>query len=231
MIVIPRLYCPSLIPIFLESRVCGAAIELPSKQLIVLRRGTDGLEVIRQEHATVGQPGTVADHGGGAVHTGLSRIIQAAFHHDAAPALSLMLFDENPNAMNEHETGGFHPTPRELAGKVLDVAGLVVRPGQEASWLADRTWRSLAASSAFAAGRDDGTLYSAARKRVEAHLFLNPDTLISENTLAESVRFLSERGDGGLMGPKTLNPDGTLQVSCRRVFHAYGCVLPAFRTQ
>ena len=49
-------------------------------------------------------------------------------------------------------------------------------------------------------------------------LFLNPDTLISENTLSESVRFLRERPDVGLMGPKILNSDGSLQVSCRRSF-------------
>ncbi|HEX7510460.1 MAG TPA: glycosyltransferase [Chitinivibrionales bacterium] len=49
-------------------------------------------------------------------------------------------------------------------------------------------------------------------------LFLNPDTLISKNTLTESVRFLKEHGDAGLMGPKILNSDGTLQVSCRRSF-------------
>jgi O-antigen biosynthesis protein len=49
-------------------------------------------------------------------------------------------------------------------------------------------------------------------------LFINPDTLVSQNTLSESVRLLRERPDIGLMGPEILNPDGTLQVSCRRGF-------------
>jgi O-antigen biosynthesis protein len=49
-------------------------------------------------------------------------------------------------------------------------------------------------------------------------LFINPDTLVSQNTLSESVRLLRERPEIGLMGPETLNPDGSLQVSCRRSF-------------
>jgi O-antigen biosynthesis protein len=49
-------------------------------------------------------------------------------------------------------------------------------------------------------------------------LFINPDTLVSQNTLSESIRLLRARPDVGLMGPEILNPDGTLQVSCRRSF-------------
>jgi GT2 family glycosyltransferase len=49
-------------------------------------------------------------------------------------------------------------------------------------------------------------------------LFINPDTLVSQNTLSEAVSLLRARPDIGLMGPEILNPDGTLQVSCRRSF-------------
>jgi O-antigen biosynthesis protein len=49
-------------------------------------------------------------------------------------------------------------------------------------------------------------------------LFLNPDTEVSQNTLSESVALLRARPDVGLLGPEILNPDGTLQVSCRRSF-------------
>ena len=49
-------------------------------------------------------------------------------------------------------------------------------------------------------------------------LFINPDTIVSQNTLSECVRLLRERPEIGLMGPKILNPDGTLQESCRRSF-------------
>jgi len=47
-------------------------------------------------------------------------------------------------------------------------------------------------------------------------LLLNPDTVVSSNTLASAVEFMEEHPKAGLMGPKILNPDGTLQLSCRR---------------
>ncbi|MCL2183108.1 MAG: glycosyltransferase [Chitinispirillia bacterium] len=47
-------------------------------------------------------------------------------------------------------------------------------------------------------------------------LLLNPDTVISPNTLSDAVEFMESHPQAGLMGPKILNPDGTLQLSCRR---------------
>ncbi|MCL2219238.1 MAG: glycosyltransferase [Chitinispirillia bacterium] len=47
-------------------------------------------------------------------------------------------------------------------------------------------------------------------------LLLNPDTVISSNTLEDAVEFMESHPGAGLMGPKILNPDGTLQLSCRR---------------
>jgi GT2 family glycosyltransferase len=52
--------------------------------------------------------------------------------------------------------------------------------------------------------------------RGEYLLFLNPDTVISANTLADAVEFMETHPGAGLMGPKILNPDGSLQLSCRR---------------
>lgn len=49
-------------------------------------------------------------------------------------------------------------------------------------------------------------------------LFLNPDTVISSNALSQAVRFMENHPETGLLGPKILNPDGTLQLSCRRSF-------------
>jgi len=49
-------------------------------------------------------------------------------------------------------------------------------------------------------------------------LLLNPDTMVSENSLSECVVFFKEHPETGIVGPKILNPDGTLQVSCRRSF-------------
>ncbi|MDR2577629.1 MAG: glycosyltransferase family 2 protein [Chitinispirillales bacterium] len=47
-------------------------------------------------------------------------------------------------------------------------------------------------------------------------LLLNPDAVVSADTLASVVEFMEARPSAGLMGPKILNPDGTLQLSCRR---------------
>jgi GT2 family glycosyltransferase len=47
-------------------------------------------------------------------------------------------------------------------------------------------------------------------------LLLNPDTVISGNTLSSAVEFMEAHPSAGLVGPKILNTDGTLQHSCRR---------------
>ena len=49
-------------------------------------------------------------------------------------------------------------------------------------------------------------------------LFINPDTLVSQNTLSECYNFFNRHDRVGIIGPKILNPDGSLQVSCRRSF-------------
>ena len=49
-------------------------------------------------------------------------------------------------------------------------------------------------------------------------LFINPDTLVSQNTLSECFNFFNRHDHVGIIGPKILNADGTLQVSCRRSF-------------
>lgn len=46
-------------------------------------------------------------------------------------------------------------------------------------------------------------------------LLLNPDTIISSEVLASMVNFMDSHKDIGILGPKILNSDGTLQLSCR----------------
>jgi len=47
---------------------------------------------------------------------------------------------------------------------------------------------------------------------------LNPDTLVREDTFSTILRAFDESPDAGMIGCKVLNPDGTLQLSCRRSF-------------
>ncbi len=47
---------------------------------------------------------------------------------------------------------------------------------------------------------------------------INPDTLVQEDTFKVCLDYLNTHSDVGMVGCKILNPDGTLQLSCRRSF-------------
>ncbi len=49
-------------------------------------------------------------------------------------------------------------------------------------------------------------------------LLLNPDTIVQESTFRTMITFFERHPDAGLAGCKILNPDGTLQLACRRSF-------------
>ncbi len=49
-------------------------------------------------------------------------------------------------------------------------------------------------------------------------LLINPDTLVKENTFEEIIKFLKNNPEVGMTGCRVLNPDGTLQLACRRSF-------------
>lgn len=45
---------------------------------------------------------------------------------------------------------------------------------------------------------------------------LNSDTVVHRGAVRELMRFMADHPDVGIVGPKLLNPDGSLQFSCRR---------------
>lgn len=49
-------------------------------------------------------------------------------------------------------------------------------------------------------------------------LLLNPDTIVQEDTFEKMINFFETTPDAGMAGCKILNPDGTLQLACRRSF-------------
>lgn len=55
---------------------------------------------------------------------------------------------------------------------------------------------------------------------------LNPDILIRAEALTKLVKFMEENQNVGIVGPKLLNPDGTLQYSC---FHFPKLQTPIYR--
>jgi GT2 family glycosyltransferase len=56
------------------------------------------------------------------------------------------------------------------------------------------------------------------KARGEFVLFLNPDTLVEEQTFTVLLDYMREHTEVGACGCKVLNPDGTLQLACRRSF-------------
>lgn len=49
-------------------------------------------------------------------------------------------------------------------------------------------------------------------------LILNPDTILSEDTLTSMMNYMEDNPNTGMAGCKVLNPDGTFQLACRRGF-------------
>jgi len=49
-------------------------------------------------------------------------------------------------------------------------------------------------------------------------LFINPDCIVSEDTIDKMIFFFESHPECGLAGCKILNSDGTLQLACRRSF-------------
>ncbi|MBL7020965.1 MAG: glycosyltransferase family 2 protein [Nitrospinaceae bacterium] len=49
----------------------------------------------------------------------------------------------------------------------------------------------------------------------ETLLFLNPDTILTDQAIEKMVAHLESNPDIGALGPKVLNTDGSLQYSCR----------------
>ena len=64
----------------------------------------------------------------------------------------------------------------------------------------------------FAAGCNRGIERAAG----EFVLLLNPDTELAEDALSSMVAYCRQNPSVGILGPKLLNSDGSLQLSCRR---------------
>ena len=61
----------------------------------------------------------------------------------------------------------------------------------------------------FAAANNQGLR----EMRGEFALLLNPDTIVGEEAIDKMVEFMKENDDVGILGPKIINPDGSLQAS------------------
>ncbi len=68
-------------------------------------------------------------------------------------------------------------------------------------------------------------LYDKVSEHPDAIWLLNPDTVANKNTISELLNFLDTHPKAGLIGPRLLNPDGTLQESA---FRFPGLLQPMF---
>jgi O-antigen biosynthesis protein len=73
-------------------------------------------------------------------------------------------------------------------------------------------WISLDENIGFGRGNNVG-LEACTGRHV---LFLNPDTIIGQDTLSVMVAYLDDHPEVGLAGCRVLNPDGSFQLACRR---------------
>ena len=47
-------------------------------------------------------------------------------------------------------------------------------------------------------------------------IFINPDTILTDQAINSMQSYFCSNSEAGALGPKVLNPDGSLQYSCRR---------------
>ena len=47
-------------------------------------------------------------------------------------------------------------------------------------------------------------------------IFLNPDTILSDQAIDSMYRYYCSHSETGVLGPKVVDPEGSLQYSCRR---------------
>ncbi len=69
-----------------------------------------------------------------------------------------------------------------------------------------------ARNDGFAAGANAGIRAA----RADAVFLLNPDTRVMPDAAVTLLRYLHTHPDVGIVAPKLVNPDGSLQLSCRR---------------
>ena len=84
----------------------------------------------------------------------------------------------------------------------------------------------------FACGVNEGLR----RARGEAFLLLNPDSEITDNVLPPMLSYLRSHPDAGILAPRLLDIDGSLQLSCRAfpgfataLFNRYSLATKLFR--
>jgi len=107
--------------------------------------------------------------------------------------------------------------PREMAGRALEVIVVDNSPGDGAGEIVRRDFpwvRYLAAPENFGFGRANNLGFG--QTAGECVLFLNPDTVSNAEVLGHCVRRLQAETSIGLISPRLVQADGTMDLACRR---------------
>ena len=62
--------------------------------------------------------------------------------------------------------------------------------------------------------------------KADYYFILNPDTIIQEETIPTLQDYLDDHPGVGMIGPKIINADGSLQLACKRSFPTASVALP-----
>jgi GT2 family glycosyltransferase/glycosyltransferase involved in cell wall biosynthesis len=133
-----------------------------------------------------------------------------------APTPDLSIVILNYNAA-EHVRTCLRSLPAGCAGLATDVVvvdNASPRPGIErvATDFPDVRLIQRRHNGGFAAGVNTGIRAA----RADAILILNPDTTLAPGAATRMLGYLRAHPGVGVLGPRLLNTDGTLQLSCRR---------------
>lgn len=107
--------------------------------------------------------------------------------------------------------------PRAIAGRAVEAIVVDNSPGDGAGELlaARNRWvRYIPAPENLGFGRANNRGYAAASG--EHVLFLNPDTIVNERALAHCIERVQADAAIGLISPKLVQADGSMDLACRR---------------
>lgn len=132
----------------------------------------------------------------------------------AALDLSVVIVNYNSLAYVRRCLISLDEGARGLAWEAVVVDNASREPGVEALPCAFPHVRVLrrARNDGFAAGANAGIRAA----RADVVFLLNPDTRVMPDAAGTLLRYLRAHPDVGIVAPKLVNPDGSLQLSCRR---------------
>jgi hypothetical protein len=107
--------------------------------------------------------------------------------------------------------------PRELGGRTVEIAVVDNSPADGTAEVVRRSFpwvRYIAPDTNLGFGRANNLGYRQCSG--EFVLFLNPDTVSNSSALEHCLRRLQAEPDIGLISPKLVQPDGTMDLACRR---------------